>query len=94
MQRAETAAIAIISVGVADTARARFAALDAGADDVMPRPINDALLLARIRSLLLVRNARQELMLRDSTSRALGFEEAKIDFVAASSVALLSQEGH
>ena len=60
----------------------------------MPRPINDALLLARIRSLLLVRNARQELMLRDSTSRALGFEEPKIDFVAASSVALLSQEGH
>jgi two-component system cell cycle response regulator len=93
-EKPETAAIAIISVGVADTARARFASLDAGADDVMPRPINDALLLARIRSLLRVRNARQELMLRDSTSRALGREEAKIDFVAASSVALLSQEGH
>ena len=66
----ETAAIAIISVGIADTARARFAALDAGADDVLPRPINDALLLARIRSLLRVRHARHELLLRDGTSRA------------------------
>ncbi len=89
----DTAAIAIISVGVADTARARFAALDAGADDVLPRPINDALLLARIRSLLRVRNARNELMLRDSTSRALGFEETKVGFAAASRVAILSQEG-
>lgn len=87
----ETAAIAIISVGVADTARARFAALDAGADDVLPRPINDALLLARIRSLLRVRHARHELMLRDGTSRALGFEEAKCNFEATAHVALLSR---
>lgn len=86
----DTASIAIISVGVADTARARFAALDAGADDVLPRPINDALLLARIRSLLRVRNARQELILRDSTSRALGFEEVRADFGAVAKVALLS----
>lgn len=86
----DTAAIAIISVGIADTARARFAALDAGADDVLPRPINDALLLARIRSLLRVRHARQELMLRDGTSRALGFEETRSGFGAAARVALLS----
>lgn len=86
----ETASIAIISIGVADTARARFAALDAGADDVLPRPINDALLLARIRSLLRVRNARQELILRDGTSRALGFEEVRKGFDAAAHVALLS----
>ncbi|WP_458791284.1 diguanylate cyclase [Yoonia sp. MH D7] len=86
----ETASIAIISVGVADTARTRFAALDAGADDVLPRPINDSLLLARIRSLLRVRNARQELILRDSTSRALGFEEVRADFAATAKVALLS----
>ena len=86
----DTAAIAIISVGIADTARARFAALDAGADDVLPRPINDALLLARIRSLLRVRHARQELMLRDGTSRALGFEETRSGFNVAARVALVS----
>ncbi|MCO4847075.1 MAG: diguanylate cyclase [Yoonia sp.] len=87
----DTAEIAIISVGVADTARARFAALDAGADDVLPRPIHDALLLARIRSLLRVRHARHELMLRDGTSRALGFEEARGNFDATAHVALLSR---
>lgn len=83
----DTAAIAIISVGVIDTARARFAALDAGADDVLPRPINDALLLARMRSLLRVRHARHELMLRDGTSRALGFEEARRNFDATARIA-------
>ena len=88
----ETAAIAIISVGIADTARARFAALDAGADDVLPRPINDALLLARIRSLLRVRHARHELLLRDGTSRALGFEETRTGFDSAARIALVSND--
>lgn len=87
----DTAAIAIISVGVIDTASARFAALDAGADDVLPRPINDALLLARMRSLLRVRNARHKLMLRDGTSRALGFEEALRNFDATARIAFLSR---
>ncbi|MFQ1701757.1 diguanylate cyclase [Loktanella agnita] len=86
----QTAAIGIIALGVADTSRARFAALDAGADDVLPRPISDTLLLARIRSLLRVRSTSQELFLRDSTSRALGFEEAKTSFANAANIALLT----
>ncbi|WP_341368725.1 diguanylate cyclase [Yoonia sp. BS5-3] len=88
----ETASIAIIAVGVADTAKARFAALDAGADDVLPRPMSDTLLLARIRSLLRVRSANEELLLRDSTSRALGFDEASARFETAAHVALLSAD--
>ncbi|WP_439154778.1 diguanylate cyclase [Yoonia sp.] len=89
---AKTGAIAIIAVGVADTSRARLAALDAGADDVLPRPINDALLMARIRSLLRAHSANQELLLRDNTSRALGFQEAPKPFETASHVALLSTD--
>ncbi len=88
----QTSGIAVIAVGVADTSKARFAALDVGADDVLPRPMNDTLLLARIRSLLRVRSASQELLLRDSTSRALGFEEANAPFETAAHVALLSPE--
>lgn len=88
----ETSGIAIIAVGVADTSKARFAALDAGADDVLPRPMNDTLLLARIRSLLRVRSASQELLLRDGTSRALGFQDARKDFETAAHVALLASE--
>ena len=85
-----TAPIAIIATGVADTAKARFAALDVGADDVMPRPVSDALLLARIRSLLRVRSASEELLLRDSTRRALGFEEVRAAFEDPAHVALLT----
>ncbi len=88
----QTSGIAVIAVGVADTSKARFAALDVGADDVLPRPMNDTLLLARIRSLLRVRSASQELLLRDSTSRALGFEEANALFETAAHIALLSPE--
>lgn len=87
---AETAAIAIIAVSVTDTSKARFAALDAGADDVLPRPINDALLLARIRSLLRARSTTQEMVLRDSTSRTLGFEEIATEFEAAAHVSVLT----
>ncbi|MEJ6399476.1 diguanylate cyclase [Yoonia sp. 208BN28-4] len=86
----ETADLAIIGVGMVDTCRARFAALDAGADEVMPRPIEDALLLARIRSLLRMRNANAELWLRDGTSRALGFEEETANFVHAAKIAVLT----
>lgn len=86
----DTATISIIAVGVADTSMTRFAALDAGADDVLPYPVNDALLLARIRSLLRVRSTSQELVLRESTSRALGFEEKKAGFVGAAKMAFLT----
>lgn len=88
----KTGAIAIIAIGVADTSRARLAALDAGADDVLPRPINDTLLMARIRSLLRAHSANQELLLRDSTSRTLGFQETPKPFETAAHVTLLSTD--
>jgi len=91
LRRSSSAApISIIAVGVADTSKARFAALDAGADDVLPHPINDALLLARIRSLLRVRSTSQELALRDGTSRALGFEEKRAAFEGTARVVVLT----
>lgn len=85
-----TSGIAIIAVGVSDTSKARFAALDAGADDVLPRPMNDTLLLARIRSLLRVRSTNQELLLRDGTRRALGFEETQTHFDLSANVTLIA----
>jgi len=85
-----TSGIAIIAVGVSDTSKARFAALDAGADDVLPRPMNDTLLLARIRSLLRVRSTNQELLLRDGTRRALGFEEMQAPFDSIANITLIS----
>lgn len=88
-----TAGIAIISVGGADTAAARFAALDAGADDALPRPINDILLLARIRSLLRVRNTHQELIMQDTSGKALGFYDERQGFALQPYLTLLSPDG-
>lgn len=53
----------------------RMDALNAGADDVFSRPINEPAMLARIRSLLRARDANDEWRLKDRTSRMLGFAE-------------------
>lgn len=86
----ETASIGIVAVGVADTAMARFAALDAGADDVLPLPVNDVLLVARIRSLLRAHSSGADIGLHHAVGRALGFEEAGTPFASSSRVAVVS----
>ena len=53
----------------------RITALQAGADDVLTKPIEHSLMLARLRSLMRARDAAHELDLRDETARALGFAE-------------------
>ncbi|MEO9863839.1 MAG: diguanylate cyclase [Yoonia sp.] len=86
----ETSDISIVGTGIADTARARFAALDAGADDILPSPINDTLLHARIRSLLRKRHTPAELWMREGTQRALGFEEVVAGFERPPRITLLT----
>lgn len=81
--------IAIIALGLPDTARARLAALDAGADDAMARPVNDTLLLARIRSLLRARAIGDDLAPHDRADIPLGFGEAQAVFSRAGAIALI-----
>lgn len=88
----QTADIAIIGTGIADTSRARFAALDAGVDDAMPTPIQDTLLLARIRSLLRMRHTPAELWMRHGTQKSLGFEEAKTPFHGPARIVFLTND--
>ena len=86
----ETAAIPIIATGSFPTPASRTAALRAGAEDVLEKPLNDALLQARIRSLLRARDATSELRLREDTQRALGFAEEAEGFAPAGRVALIT----
>ena len=76
----QTRAIPIMVVGNRTNADARLAALEAGVQDVMAKPIDDALLLARVRSLIRSHNTAAEWQMRDDTSRALGFAENQTEF--------------
>ncbi|MCT4558281.1 MAG: diguanylate cyclase [Pelagimonas sp.] len=55
----------------------RLVSLAAGVDDILTRPIDDLVMMARLRSLLRARNAETELQLRDDTRRALGIGMAE-----------------
>jgi two-component system cell cycle response regulator len=88
-QNIKTESIGIICLGVADTARARFAAIDCGANDVLPRPISDTLMMARVRSILRQRNIGLEWKLREDACRALGFEEEGAPMLRPINAALL-----
>jgi two-component system cell cycle response regulator len=73
----------------ADNLQGRLAALQAGTDDVLTRPMETNLMLARLRSLLRARDVEQELGLRDSTTWALGFAEPAKQFTPAGVVTLV-----
>lgn len=82
--------LAIVAVGVADTDIARFEALNAGVDDVLPLPRSNELLLARIRGLLRQRSATLEWTMREETARALGFQEVAAPRITPSCVVVVS----
>ncbi|MEL6570855.1 MAG: diguanylate cyclase [Pseudomonadota bacterium] len=86
----DTGDIALLGVGTADTAKARLAALDVGVTDLLPHPINEDLLLARVRSLLRQKNVYSEIWVRDAAGRALGFEETNVPYSPPVSVHVLT----
>ncbi|MBY6047793.1 diguanylate cyclase [Vannielia litorea] len=67
-----------------------LAALARGADAFHPKPVEDALLLARIRQLLRLREISEELRLRETTSHALGFAEEIEPFARPARIALIA----
>lgn len=89
--RTRQAAIVILT---SDTdSRGRLAALQAGADDVVSKPCDDAVLLARLRSLQRGRDAAAEMQLREETHRALGLSETDArPFEAPGRIAVIAQD--
>ncbi|WP_164727009.1 diguanylate cyclase [Shimia sediminis] len=64
-----------------DSSRAfRKQALEAGADHVFAKPVDESALLARIRALLRLREGEEDVALPHRTSQALGFAEAQAGF--------------
>jgi two-component system cell cycle response regulator len=74
-RHADVAHIPVMAVGCRADAEARMATLEAGVQEVLMKPLDDTILLGRIRSLIRAHNAAAEWRMRDDTSRALGLAE-------------------
>ncbi|WP_095590310.1 diguanylate cyclase [Actibacterium ureilyticum] len=86
-----TADIPVVIVTAAQGGTDKMRALQAGAEEVLRKPLDDVILLARVRSLLRARETEQELALRESTRRALGFAETPQGFAPRGRVALVAR---
>lgn len=85
-----TAHIPIIMVTAHNDNTLKINALRAGADEFMTKPLDELTLLARVRSLLRARDTDEELRLRDSTCRELGFAEKAAGFTPPSTIAMIA----
>ena len=85
-------AVPIIAVTGQNDRASRLRALAGGIDDVLPQPLGDRILQARIRSLISLRNGTDDLRLRDGTSQALGFAEPVSEFRVPAQIALVTKE--
>lgn len=70
-----TALLPIVFITAETSPDARLKALSAGADDCVSKPVDESLLLARLRSLIRARAAEAEVNARDATCRELGFAD-------------------
>lgn len=84
--------IPIIMITSSAEKPSKLGALRAGADDILFKPIDELMLLARVRSLLRACGTADELRLRASTCRDLGFAEAQAGFETPGSVALVAAQ--
>jgi two-component system cell cycle response regulator len=67
-----TASLPIVMVTALDRPNDRVAGFDAGADDFLTKPVDQAVLLARVRGLVRLKLLTDELQQRQSTARSMG----------------------
>jgi len=85
-----TQSIPVVMVTAFADGPARLAALRAGADDFLPKPLDELVLLARLRSLLRARETDEELRARETTCRDMGFAEPFSGFTPSARIALVA----
>jgi two-component system cell cycle response regulator len=71
-----TAHVPVVLVTALSDVQDRVRGLEAGADDFLTKPVHDAALQARIRSLLRLKMAGDELRLRQATAQGLGVDDS------------------
>lgn len=80
----------IILVSGRDSSALRRSALEAGADEVLATPHDETMLLARVRSILRMRETSEELRRRRTTATELGFAESAGTFAPPGRVTLVT----
>ncbi len=85
-----TSDIPVVMITALNDTESRMRALQSGADEFLPKSHDEAVLLARLRSLLRARQTSEELRLRDTTWRELGFGEPAADFDAPGVIGLIA----
>ena len=86
-----TTDIPVIIVSSRTDPDTRLAALRAGAEEFLPKPLDEMILLARARNLIRSRALGEELKLREGTAVKLGFAEAPASFARSESVMLVAR---
>lgn len=81
--------IPVLAIGCDVDENARLDTLQAGAIEVMQRPLNETLLLGRVRNMIRMHNQLAEWQIRDETSCALGLAEAPAEFAQPGKITLI-----
>lgn len=84
-----TAHIPVAIITPAHDTEARIAALKAGADEFLTKPLDELTLTARVRALMRASTTSEELRRRNETARALGFSEAAATFSSPGKITLV-----
>lgn len=85
----QTAALPVLAISGTANQAARLETLRAGAFDVMAKPVNETLLLGRVRSMIRTHNTLAEWQIRDDTNCALSMAEAPAEFTAPATICLV-----
>src|SRR5882762_6359952 len=72
----KTAHIPVVMVTALDQPSDRVTGLDSGADDFLTKPVDDAALFARVRSLVRLKMMTDELRMREETGQSMGLADA------------------
>ncbi|MBM9593128.1 diguanylate cyclase [Roseitranquillus sediminis] len=76
-----------------DDSEARRAALEAGANELLRKPHDEVVLMARVRSILRMRDTSEELKRRRTTAGEFGFAEPSATFAPPGRIAFVSPAG-
>lgn len=84
-----TVTVPVLAIGCGSDPQTRLETLRAGAVEVMQKPVNETLLLGRVRNMIRAQHKLAEWKMRDDTSCALGLAEAPAEFVRPADITLI-----